>query len=97
MPHQSMFKTFHNILHIYEKWLFMTKTSMRFYLLLNEVDPYRTCKSKRSITKVMFLWVVRRPFVDDNGAVLWDGKVGIFYFTLFYGIVKLAYSISLKV
>ncbi|VFQ68959.1 unnamed protein product [Cuscuta campestris] len=59
----------------------MTKTSQRFYLLPEEVDPYRTCKSKRFITKVMFLCVVGRPLIDDNGVVLLDGKIGIFHFT----------------
>ncbi|VFQ83711.1 unnamed protein product [Cuscuta campestris] len=59
----------------------MTKTSQRFYLLPEEVDPYRTCKSKRFITKVMFLCVVGKSLFDDNGVVLWDGKIGIFHFT----------------
>ncbi|VFQ67854.1 unnamed protein product [Cuscuta campestris] len=75
------FKTFNNVLHINEKWFFMSKTSQRFYLLLDEADPYRACKSKRFIAKVMFLCVVGRPLFGENEEVLWDGKVGIFHFT----------------
>ncbi|VFQ61114.1 unnamed protein product [Cuscuta campestris] len=81
MPLQPRFNSFHNVLHIDEKWFFMSKTSQRFYLLPDEVDPYRTCKSKRFITKVMFLCVVGRPLITDDGEVLWDGKVGIFHFS----------------
>ncbi|VFQ95494.1 unnamed protein product [Cuscuta campestris] len=75
------FKSFHNVLHIDEKWFFMSKTSQKFYLLPDEADPYRACKSKRFIANVMFLCVVGRALFGDNGEVLWDGKVGIFHFT----------------
>ncbi|VFQ65353.1 unnamed protein product [Cuscuta campestris] len=81
MPIHPRFKSFHNVLHIDEKWFFMSKTSQKFYLLPDEADPYRACKSKRFIAKVMFLCVVGRPLFGDNGEVLWDGKVGIFHFT----------------
>ncbi|VFQ99233.1 unnamed protein product [Cuscuta campestris] len=81
MSLQPRFNSFHNVLHIDEKWFFMSKTSQRFYVLPDEVDPYRTCKSKRFITKVMFLCVVGRPLITDDGEVLWDGKVGIFHFS----------------
>ncbi|VFQ76659.1 unnamed protein product [Cuscuta campestris] len=81
MPIHPQFKSFHNVLHIDEKWFYMSKTSQKFYLLPDEIDPHRTCKSKKFITKVMFLCVVGRPLFAESGEVLWDGKVGIFHFT----------------
>ncbi|KAL1556343.1 hypothetical protein AAHA92_11986 [Salvia divinorum] len=40
-----------NIVHIDEKWFYMTKSSDRYYILPDEDEPYRACKSKRFITK----------------------------------------------
>ncbi|XP_057775471.1 uncharacterized protein LOC130994446 [Salvia miltiorrhiza] len=47
------YQSMHNVVHIDEKWFYMTKTSDRYYLLPEETDPYRACKSKRFITKVI--------------------------------------------
>lgn len=77
VPSNPTFKSLKNVLHIDEKWFFMTKTSQKYYLTEDE-EPYRTCQSKRFITKIMFLGVVGRPVFSDDGEVLWDGKVGIF-------------------
>ncbi|XP_042039639.1 uncharacterized protein LOC121785321 [Salvia splendens] len=52
------FESMHNVVHNDEKWFYMTKTSDRYYLLPDEVEPYRACKSKRFITKVMFMCAV---------------------------------------
>ncbi|XP_042013473.1 uncharacterized protein LOC121761851 [Salvia splendens] len=71
----------HNVVHIDEKWFYMTKTSERYYLLPGETEPYRACKSKRFITKVMFMCAVCRPQFAENGEVIFDGKIGIFPFT----------------
>ncbi|KAL1554912.1 hypothetical protein AAHA92_15416 [Salvia divinorum] len=70
-----------NIVHIDEKWFYMTKSSDRNYILPDEDEPYRACKSKRLITKVMFMCVVSRPQFGENGETLFDGKLGIFPFT----------------
>ncbi|XP_041995652.1 uncharacterized protein LOC121745762 [Salvia splendens] len=40
------FESMYNVVHIDEKWFYMTKTSDRYYLLPDEVEPYRACKSK---------------------------------------------------
>ncbi|KAJ0034614.1 hypothetical protein Pint_26432 [Pistacia integerrima] len=50
-----------NIIHVDEKWFYMTKQSEKYYLLPDEDEPLRTCKSKTFITKVMFLAAVTRP------------------------------------
>ena len=75
------FHGMHNIVHIDEKWFYMTKTSDMYYLLPDEDEPYRSCKSKRYITKVMFMCAVSRPQFDSEGQPTYDGKVGIFPFT----------------
>ncbi|XP_042056497.1 uncharacterized protein LOC121801104 [Salvia splendens] len=81
--HNGMLKyhTMHNVVHIDEKWFFMTKTTDRYYLLPDEDEPYRSCKSKRFITKVMFMCAVCRPYFGEDGDVIFDGKIGIFPFT----------------
>ncbi|XP_042038441.1 uncharacterized protein LOC121784356 [Salvia splendens] len=81
--HNGMLKyhTMHNVVHIDEKWFFMTKSTDRYYLLLDEEEPYRSCKSKRFITKVMFMCAVCRPYFGESGDVIFDGKIDIFPFT----------------
>ena len=55
IPHDAIFVGMYNITHIDEKWFYMTKKSENYYLLPDEDDPMRTCKSKNFIGKVMFL------------------------------------------
>ncbi|KAK9733580.1 hypothetical protein RND81_04G076300 [Saponaria officinalis] len=74
------FNDMNNHVHIDEKWFYLTKTTERYYLLPEEEDHYRSCQSKRLITKVMFMCAVSRPILDDNGEVVFDGKIGIFPF-----------------
>ncbi|XP_057786055.1 uncharacterized protein LOC131003557 [Salvia miltiorrhiza] len=75
------FKSMHNTVHIDEKWFYITKANHRFYLTPGEAEPHRTCKSKKFITKVMFMCAVCRPLIAEDGTVLFDGKIGIFPFT----------------
>ncbi|XP_042043627.1 uncharacterized protein LOC121789191 [Salvia splendens] len=76
-----LYHSMHNIVHIDEKWIYMTKTSDRYYLLSDEDVPYRSCKSKRFITKVMFMAAVSRPLIGSDGEIIFDGKIGLFSFT----------------
>ncbi|XP_042035200.1 uncharacterized protein LOC121781540 [Salvia splendens] len=76
-----LYHSMHNIVHIDEKWFYMTKTSDRYYLLPDEDVPYRSCKSKRFITKVMFMAAVSRPLCGPDGDIIFDGKIGLFPFT----------------
>jgi len=80
LPHDPTFKTMDNIVHIDEKWFYMTKNSMNYYLLPEEVVPERACTSKNFIGKLMFLAAVARPRFDANGNETFDGKIGIFPF-----------------
>lgn len=80
LPHDSTFKTMDNIVHIDEKWFYMTEKSMNYYLLPEEDVPQRACTSKNFIGKVMFLAAVARPRFDANGNETFNGKIGIFPF-----------------
>ncbi|KAF7133354.1 hypothetical protein RHSIM_Rhsim09G0038900 [Rhododendron simsii] len=79
---QPMFKAMYNYVHIDEKWFYMTKESERYYVLPDEDQSHRTCKSKRFIAKVMFLAAVARPRFGANGCEEFSGKIGIFPFTV---------------
>ncbi len=70
-----------NYVHIDEKWFYMTKIKDTYYLLPDEDPPERHCKSKRFITKVMFMAAVARPRYDHHRKHRFDGKIGIWPFT----------------
>ncbi|KAI3921350.1 hypothetical protein MKW92_016849 [Papaver armeniacum] len=70
-----MMKGMYNVIHIDEKWFYMTKSSENYYLHPEEIEPHRTCQSKRYITKVMFLAAVTRPRFDEFGNEIFDGKL----------------------
>lgn len=74
------FVNMHSQIHIDEKWFYMSKTSQKYYLHPDETEPFRTCKSKRFITKIMFLAAVARPRVDATTNEEFDGKIGIWPF-----------------
>ncbi|KAH7835594.1 hypothetical protein Vadar_027734 [Vaccinium darrowii] len=78
---QPTFKQMYDRVHIDEKWFYLSRESERYYLLPEEEEPLRTCKSKRFITKVMFLAAVARPRFDANHNEIFSGKIGIFPFT----------------
>ncbi|KAI3928371.1 hypothetical protein MKW98_023972 [Papaver atlanticum] len=69
-------------IHIDEKWFYITKTSQKYYLHAEEDEPLRTCKSKRFITKIMFLTVVDRLRFDHAKQEMFDGKIGIWPFVI---------------
>ena len=66
--------------HIDEKWFYITKQNTGYYLVPGEPDPIRTCKSKRFVTKVMFMAAVARPRYDHHRNKMFDGKIGIWPF-----------------
>ena len=55
LPHNPQFMDMENTIHIDEKWFYLTKKSETYYLLPDEEEPHRTCKSKNFVLKVMFL------------------------------------------
>ena len=48
--------------------------------MLNEIEPERNSKSKKFITKVMFMAAVARPRYDTHRKHYFDGKIGIWPF-----------------
>ncbi|XP_062211821.1 uncharacterized protein LOC133912882 isoform X1 [Phragmites australis] len=73
-----IFKDFSDIVYIDEKWFYLTRKTERYYLLPDEEEPIRTCKSKNFIPKVMFLCAVARPRMASEGNCTFDGKIGCF-------------------
>ena len=76
----GIFMDMMDYVHIDQKWFFMTKIKENYYLLPNETQPERMTKSKRFITKVMFMAAVARPRFDFTKKHLFDGKIGIWPF-----------------
>lgn len=71
------FVSMHNQIHIDGKLFYMSKTSQKYYLHLDETEHFRTCKSKRFIAKTMFLVVIARPQFDATTNEEFNGKIGI--------------------
>ncbi|KAL7157635.1 hypothetical protein ABFS83_02G090600 [Erythranthe nasuta] len=80
IPYDPVFIGMYNIVHVDEKWFYMTKKSGKYYLLPDEEDPLRTCKSKNYIEKVMFLAAIARPRFDAQGNEIFSRKIGVFPF-----------------
>jgi hypothetical protein len=78
IPSEPKFKSMYNVVHIDEKWFEVTKRSKKYYLLADEDEPYRTCKNKIFILKVMFLAAIARPRLVNEGTETWSGKIGLF-------------------
>ncbi|XP_031263184.1 uncharacterized protein LOC116121366 [Pistacia vera] len=79
-PNCLRFVTMENIIHVDEKWFYMTKQLEKYYLLPDEDESLCTCKSKTFITKVMFMAVLTHPRFDESGNELFSGKIRIFPF-----------------
>ncbi|XP_010456775.1 PREDICTED: uncharacterized protein LOC104738274 [Camelina sativa] len=80
IPHEPKFVDMYNMVHIDEKWFYMTKKTENYYLLPTEEEPLSTCQSKNYIVKVMFLAAMARPRFDEEGKEIFSGKIGIFPF-----------------
>ena len=71
-----------DVLHIDEKWFYLTKISKRCYLGVQESEPHRIMRSKRYFAKVMFLAAVACPRWNTTTNRQFDGKIGIWPFTM---------------
>lgn len=80
MPDHPKFAAMHDVVHIDEKWFYMTKKTETYYLHPVEDPLYRSCQSKNYIGKVMFLAAMARPRFDGEGNEIFSGKIGIFPF-----------------
>ncbi|RHY23533.1 hypothetical protein DYB32_009153 [Aphanomyces invadans] len=65
------------VVHLDEKWFNADKDRRKVYLTKGETVSRRVCKSKRFISKVIFLVAVARPRMDEDRGVMFDGKIGM--------------------
>ena len=73
----SKFENMEDLIHIDEKWFYLTKDGQRFIIAADEEEPYRHVQHKSFLTKILFLCAVARPRYDTNKNTLFDGKIGI--------------------
>ncbi|XP_050916007.1 uncharacterized protein LOC127131116 [Lathyrus oleraceus] len=78
LSHEPTFLEMYNIVHIDENWFYMAKKSENYYLLQDEEDPIRTCKSNFFFEKVMFLVDITHQRFDAEDRELFSGKIGVF-------------------
>ena len=76
------FDGFEEDVHVDEKWFFLTEKDLFIYLVPGEKPPYRSVRHKSHILKVMFLCATARTCFDRYGNLQFDGKIGIWPFTI---------------
>ena len=57
----SKFENMEGLIHVDEKWFYLTKDGQRFIIATDEEEPYRHVQHKSFLTKIMFLCAVARP------------------------------------
>ncbi len=75
------FSSMYNRVHVGEKWFYLMKLKGRVIVVPGEEIKKTSIKSKRFITKVMFLSAVAVPRYDHHRKRFFDGKIGIWPFT----------------
>ena len=73
----SKSKNMEDLIHIDEKWFYLTKDGQHFIIAADKEEPYRHVQHKSFLTKIMFLCAVARPRNDTNKNAWFDGKIGI--------------------
>ena len=73
----SKFEDMEDLIHIDEKWFYLTKDGQRFIIVSDKEEPYRHVQHKSFLTKIMFLYAVARPRYDTNKNTWFDRKIGI--------------------
>ena len=71
----------YDIVHIDEKWFYLTKSGELYWVTDSEDIAYRASKSKRFIKKCMFIAALARPRFDYSCNQMFDGKIGIWPFS----------------
>ena len=79
LPHTPSFLPMFFVIHVDEKWFYITLVDRTFYLCLDEEAPLRMVKHKSHLQKIMFIAAVARPRFQD-GHCTFDGKIGIWPF-----------------
>ena len=73
----SKFENMEDLIHVDEKWFYLTKDGQRFIIAADKEEPYRHVQHKSFLTKVMFLCAVARPRYNTNKNAWFDRKIGI--------------------
>ena len=74
----SKFEKMEDLIHIDEKWFYLTKDGQCFIIVADEEEPYRHVQHKSFLTKIMFLCAVARPRYNTTRKNAWfDRKIGI--------------------
>ena len=73
----SKFEDMEDLIHIDEKWFYLTKDGQHFIIAADEEEPYRHVQHKSFLTKIMFLCAVARPRYNTNKNTWFDRKIGI--------------------
>ena len=73
----SKFENMEDLIHIDEKWFYLTKDGQRFTIAADKEEPYRHVQHKSFLTKIMFLCAVARPRYDTRRNAWFDRKIGI--------------------
>ena len=71
------FENMEDLIHIDEKWFYLTKDGQRFIIAVDEEEPYRHVQHKSFLTKIIFLCAVARPRYNTNKNAWFDRKIGI--------------------
>ena len=79
LPHTPTFMNMYYVIHVDEKWFYISLVNRTFYLCNDEDIPVRAVKHKSHLQKIMFITAVARPRFQDS-ACTFDGKIGIWPF-----------------
>ncbi|KAL7568198.1 hypothetical protein ACA910_020889 [Epithemia clementina (nom. ined.)] len=81
------FSSMMDIIHVDEKWFYLTREAQRFIIASGEEVPERRVQHKGHITKVVFLCAVARPRFDTYSNAWFDGKLGLWPIGKFVTVV----------
>ena len=73
----NTFENMEDLIHIDEKWFYLTRDGQCFIIAVDKDEPYRHVLHKSFLMKIMFLCAVARPRYDTNKNTWFDGKIGI--------------------
>ena len=82
LPHNPTFMPMYYVIHVDEKWFYITLVDRVYYLCNDEEAPNRAVKHKSHVQKIMFITAVARPRFE-GGRCTFDGKIGIWPFLEF--------------
>ena len=74
---RSKFENMEDLIHIGERWFYLTKDGQRFIIAADKEEPYRHVQHKSFLMKIMFLCAVAKPRYNMNKNAWFDRKIGI--------------------